>query len=281
MKRFLAAIRFLTILPLPGDWGAAESDLAASVPFFPVVGLLLGGLAAAIAWAAAASRPADGRRRGDCCRDAELLRMSALGRPVGHGRRIPELPRPSADAGDHEGQPCGSDGSDRRGVRAPVEVRLAGVAGAGKALARRLAHAPGRACGDLRPPALRPAARGLGAVFYAANVIDRESAGEGQRPAGADQSQPSGSSYWPAALPPYTGRRVGAAALAIALLAATGWAALGVRSLAPVAASLAVALLLAAYVHGKLGGATGDTLGAACEIVEVVPALTLTLHLLR
>ena len=76
-------------------------------------------------------------------------------------------------------------------------------------------------------------------------------------------------------------RRVGAAALAIALLAATGWAAIGVRWLAPVAASLLVALLLAAYVHGKLGGATGDTLGAACEIVEVVPALTLTLHLLR
>ena len=47
------------------------------------------------------------------------------------------------------------------------------------------------------------------------------------------------------------------------------------------AASLAAALRLAAYVYGKLGGATGDTLGAACEIVEVVPALTLTLHWLR
>ena len=55
MKRFLAAIRFLTILPLPGDWGAAEADLAGSVPFFPVVGLLLGGVAAAIAWGMAAS----------------------------------------------------------------------------------------------------------------------------------------------------------------------------------------------------------------------------------
>ena len=36
-------------------------------------------------------------------------------------------------------------------------------------------------------------------------------------------------------------------------------------------------LLLAVYVYRKLGGATGDTFGAACEIVEVVPALTLTL----
>ena len=57
MKRFLAAIRFLTILPLPGEWGAAESDLADSVPFFPVVGLLLGGLAAAIAWGMARIAP--------------------------------------------------------------------------------------------------------------------------------------------------------------------------------------------------------------------------------
>ncbi len=37
------------------------------------------------------------------------------------------------------------------------------------------------------------------------------------------------------------------------------------------------ALLLAAYVYRKLGGATGDTLGAACEIVEIVPALGLAL----
>ncbi len=57
MKQFLAAIRFLTILPLPGDWGAAESDLAGSVPFFPVVGLLLGGLAAALAWGLARIAP--------------------------------------------------------------------------------------------------------------------------------------------------------------------------------------------------------------------------------
>ncbi len=111
-----------------------------------------------------ANRPADGRRRGGCCRDAQFLRMSALGRPVGHGRRIAQLPQPSADAGDYEGQPCGSDGSDRRGVRAAVEIRLAGVAGAGKALARRVAHAPGRPCGDLRPPggAAAGAARGAG-----------------------------------------------------------------------------------------------------------------------
>ena len=76
-------------------------------------------------------------------------------------------------------------------------------------------------------------------------------------------------------------RRIGAAAMAIAVLTATGWVAMGVRGLTATAAAVAAALLLAAYIRGKLGGATGDTLGAACEIVEVVPALTLSLHWLR
>jgi len=42
MKRLLAAIRFLTVVPVPGASVATEADLAGSVPFFPVVGLLLG-----------------------------------------------------------------------------------------------------------------------------------------------------------------------------------------------------------------------------------------------
>jgi adenosylcobinamide-GDP ribazoletransferase len=56
------------------------------------------------------------------------------------------------------------------------------------------------------------------------------------------------------------------------------------RGLVLVAACLVVALLLAVYVYRKIGGATGDTFGAVCEIVEIVPALALTLsplHLLR
>lgn len=43
---FAAALRFLTIVPLPGGWGTAEKDLAHAAPFFPLVGLLLGCAAA-------------------------------------------------------------------------------------------------------------------------------------------------------------------------------------------------------------------------------------------
>jgi adenosylcobinamide-GDP ribazoletransferase len=77
----------------------------------------------------------------------------------------------------------------------------------------------------------------------------------------------------------FAGRRhVAAAVWAMGLLTAAAAAVLGLRrGLTLAVACLAVALLLAAYLHRKLGGATGDTFGAACEIVEIVPALGLAL----
>jgi cobalamin synthase len=36
--------------------------------------------------------------------------------------------------------------------------------------------------------------------------------------------------------------------------------------------------MVSAYTYRKIGGATGDTFGAVCEIIEVVPALILTLE---
>ncbi len=48
MASLVAAIRFLTIFPIPGDYGAGSDDLASSILWFPVVGLGLGGLASLI-----------------------------------------------------------------------------------------------------------------------------------------------------------------------------------------------------------------------------------------
>ncbi|HQJ31558.1 MAG TPA: adenosylcobinamide-GDP ribazoletransferase, partial [Syntrophales bacterium] len=47
MKALLAAFQFLTTIPLPGGKGTGEGDIAGSLPFFPVVGLLIGMAAAA------------------------------------------------------------------------------------------------------------------------------------------------------------------------------------------------------------------------------------------
>ncbi|MEN8143099.1 MAG: adenosylcobinamide-GDP ribazoletransferase [Thermodesulfobacteriota bacterium] len=44
MRGFFAAIRFLTIIPVPGKIGTGKDDLAGSLAFFPLVGLLIGAL---------------------------------------------------------------------------------------------------------------------------------------------------------------------------------------------------------------------------------------------
>lgn len=48
MRGFLAALRFLTILPLPGNFGTAEKDLKRSLAFFPLTGVIIGGGAAGL-----------------------------------------------------------------------------------------------------------------------------------------------------------------------------------------------------------------------------------------
>src|SRR5512138_2771835 len=50
MKRFLAALQFLTIVPLPGPGNPGERVLGASLPFFPAVGLLIGAAVALLDW---------------------------------------------------------------------------------------------------------------------------------------------------------------------------------------------------------------------------------------
>ena len=50
MKSFLAAIQFLTVIPFPKTLVTGERELEKSVPFFPVVGLLIGMMAAILGY---------------------------------------------------------------------------------------------------------------------------------------------------------------------------------------------------------------------------------------
>lgn len=50
IARIAAAIRFLTIFPVPGPLGHGQSELAGSTPCFPLVGLGLGCVAAFVSW---------------------------------------------------------------------------------------------------------------------------------------------------------------------------------------------------------------------------------------
>ena len=118
---------------------------------------------------------------------------------------------------------------------------LASLAASADWLAGRFADAAGRPCGDggaRGALALRPAGRPGGGLLPAAAA-----AGGGLGRGGAGRG----------GLGPLARPRAGG-------LAALPWQ---------------LRLLLAAYFYRKIGGATGDTLGAVCELVETVPALTL------
>jgi adenosylcobinamide-GDP ribazoletransferase len=252
MKSFLAAMRFLTIAPVPGTWGTAEDELARSVPWFPIVGVLLGAGAAALTWlltsAALVAVPHmvvaavtvivllgfSGCLHIDGLADTADGFLSSRSR-----ERVLEIMKDS-----HTGA---------MGVVAIVCVlllkfaSLASLASPASLSAAELWPAvllmplAGR-CAIVVQMALLPYARssGLGTIFY------------------------RGSQRW-------------AAVWAMAVLAAVAWGILGWRGLIVWAACIVVAAVFSAYVYRKIGGATGDTLGAVCEIVEIVPALTLAL----
>jgi adenosylcobinamide-GDP ribazoletransferase len=246
MKRFLAAVRFLTILPVPGRWGADPDDLAGSLPWFPVVGLGLGAVAAAAAWAIAPLMPPllaaaamvvllmsfSGCLHLDGLADAADGLLSSRPRD-----EMLEIMKDS-----HVGV---------MGVVAIVVVVLVKFAALASLAARTPPEGAALWCAMFLMPlagrcamvvhvAVLPYARsdGLAAVFY--------------------RRRPRLAAGW-----------------AAAALAGAAWAVLQWRGVALWTACLAATFLLAVYVARKIGGATGDTLGAVCELVESVPALTL------
>jgi adenosylcobinamide-GDP ribazoletransferase len=242
MNALVAALRFLTIVPVPGRWGTAEADLVRSVPWFPVVGLLLGAVAAGVAWGLSVVAPPlvtaallivlllgfSGCLHMDGLADTADGFLSSRKR-----ERILEIMRDS-----HTGA---------MGVIAIACVLLLKFASLASLPAAALWPAvllmplAGRSAMVLHM-ALLPYARedGLGAIFYR------------------------------------RGRRATAVWAAV-VLAAVAWGVLGWRGAIVWAACIAVTLLFSAYAYRKIGGATGDTCGAVCELVETIPALLLTL----
>lgn len=242
MSPLLATLRFLTIVPVPGNWGTAESDLARSLPYFPVVGLLLGLVCAGVAWGlslvappmVAASAILVVLMAWSGCLHLDGLSDTADGFLSSRSRdRILEIMHDS-----HAGA------MGMVAILIVLLTKFAALASLDRAAvwpAVLLTPLAGRSAMVVEMAVL-PYARptGLGAVFYRHR-------------------------RWPAAL------------WAVAVLASVGWGILGSRGLAACGGALVVTLVFAACAWRKIGGATGDTLGATCEIVEIVPALTLAL----
>jgi adenosylcobinamide-GDP ribazoletransferase len=242
MKSLVAALRLLTIAPIPGVWGSAEEDLARSLPWFPIVGLGGGVVAAGLAWAMAWAAPPlisaavlvvvlagfSGCLHLDGLADTADGLLSSRPR-----ERKLEIMRDS-----HIGA---------MGVIAIVGVWSLKFAALASVMPEQLWAAvlimplAGR-CAIVVQMAILPYARttGLASVFY-------------RRP-----------------------RRL-AAVWAAGFLAAVAWGLLRLRGLMVWGACVAAALVFSCYVYRRIGGATGDTLGAVCEIVETLPALMLAL----
>jgi adenosylcobinamide-GDP ribazoletransferase len=241
-----AALRFLTILPLPGRFGTAEKDLAHAAPFFPLVGLLLGCAAAPVAkllffllppLPAAAltillllafsgglhldglADTADGffsaRTRE---RMLEIMKDSSIGAMGAAALILILLLKTAALASLHD---------QRQLMAAVLLMPLAGRT----AILLLMALLP------------YPREHGLGRLFA---LYFHSSAGKA------------------------------AAAAGLLLCAGTAYAVAGTRGLTAVSAVLLLTSLFARLCRRKIGGAAGDALGAACELAETALVLLFT-----
>lgn len=238
MKAFLAALGFLTVFPA-GRASPDEESLAQSVFWFPVVGLLLGGIAYGISLALLWLIPFP---------LAAMLLVILLGAFSG-GLHLDGL----ADSAD--GLLSSRPQERMLEIMRDSRIGTMGVLGLFAVLSVKTL-----ALISLPSPMLLPVLAGLmplagrcAMTFNLCIVPYARKSGLG--------------------LPFYHYRSWHPAVLGVILLLGAGLLINGVRGLVAGAASLVVAGLWAAYTSRKLGGATGDTLGACVEIIEMTVPL--------
>lgn len=239
MKPFFAALQFLTVIPIPAALGGADKDLERGIYFFPAAGLVLGAILALLDAGLAAFLPV---------LPASAIVVAALIMLTG-GFHLDGL----ADTADGfmSSRPrervleiMKDSRTGPMGVIAVVCVLvlkvslLASITGALRPALILLMPVAGR-CAIVMVMGALPYARpegGLGSIFMR-----------------------SRSPLW--------------IAWGIFFFAASGLAAAGWLGLAAAAGTALAAALAAIYMDRKIGGITGDTIGAACEVVELVPLL--------
>ncbi len=239
MRAFLLAVQFLTRLPVPGTDQIAAHDPGRAVLFFPLVGLLLGALLVALAVMLAGAPPH--------LAAALLLVVWVLVTGALHLDGLAD----SADAwvGGH---------GDRQRTLAIMKDPYAGPAGVTlivlvllvkyTALHALLAGANHAAL--LLAPLLGRTAIPL--LFLTTAYV---------RPGGLGD-----------AMAHHLPRRG-----AVVTVSAAGLLALMLSGFAVLSAAAALLLLLRALMCRRLGGATGDTLGAGVELVEAAVLVTAAL----
>ena len=239
MKSLFAALRFLSILPVPSSWTGRVSDIAGSVKFFPIVGLIMGAIAAAFAWLSAFIVPQI------IVAAVVVILLAILTRGL-HLDGVADTADGFWSVSDRQRtlEIMKDSNTGAMGVIAIVCVLLlkfACLSTLGTDTMWRvvlLMVLVGR-CMMTLPISIFPYARkegGLGQLFYETRTVLN--------------------AIW---------------AILVVLLAGgllVGWAGIA-ASLAAVLSAMGFGF----YCKWKIGGVTGDTIGATCEITEVVTAL--------
>jgi adenosylcobinamide-GDP ribazoletransferase len=241
MRRFLAAMRFLTVIPFPVNWGTDESSLVGSTVFFPVVGLLIGLVAAGIAACAARWLPGG--------LAAALVIVALLA--VSGGLHMDGL----SDTAD--GLLSARPRERALEIMRDSHVGAMGVIAVVSALMLKFAAMASLPAAELWRTALLMPIAGRAALVVTIALLP--------------YARPEGG----LAAPFYRRRSMLAAVWAEVFLFVAAWLVLDVAGLVAACASLAAVLIFSVYTYRRIGGATGDTLGAACEIAELVPAVAM------
>lgn len=237
MRGFLAAVGFLTVLPMPASWRGGEKELSRASTFFPLVGVLIGVIVAALDYGLGRVFP----------RPLTSVFTVIILIAASRGLHLDGL----ADTAD--GLFSGRPRERMLEIMRDSRTGPMGVAAVVCIIALKIAALAAI------PSPLRP-----GAVFLVP-VAGR--CALAMTMAVSPCARPDGS------LSSVFGRKPVLIPWAFAVCVGTGWLALRWIGLATGMLSTVGTLILAGYVYRKVRGYTGDTLGAACEIIGLVPLL--------
>lgn len=240
MRLYFIAMQFLTIIPIPFAIKWREGDLGRSMRWFPLVGLALGGLLAALDRAFTLILPPS---------LVALLLVTALAVVTGalHLDGVADV----ADA-------FGARGGRERFL-AVMKDSCTGAVGVVAVVIvlllkyQSLLHLP--AGQRLAAIIFFPAAARFGQVLLTAGSLRARADGLGATFAGEAGCQE--------------------VAIAAVTTFVAGWLLLGVKGIFCIILVAAAALLSRKYFHYRLGGITGDIIGATSEVAEVLCLLAI------
>ena len=241
MKSFLASFRFLTILPIPGNGDCSEAILHASARYFPLVGAVIGAMMAGIAFGLGFVFPH--------ILVASILALAMIA--ISGGFHIDGL----ADTAD--GFLSSRPPEKIREIMKDSRIGAMGVIAIVSVISLKILALTSLNEQWLWRAAFLAPMAGHTILFVKMTFMSP-----------ADSDGGLGSIF-------INNRKPIEAIAATLLLACTGWVIMGYAALVAIAACLLILALFCLICQRKLSGATGDTLGAACELCELTMILAL------